>query len=184
MIKQLSFIAVFIIVGVMLGKPAWDRWGLPWYRAREYDDLLSAEGRKAEVDPRLLRAVIWQESRFEAIRIGKAGEIGLMQVTPTAAMEWAHVVQQEALDFSTLLDAHSNIAAGAWYLHRALQRWASRHDPLPYALAEYNAGLSNVRRWDKEAGGSMATNFADSIGYPTTQRYVREIIRRYRGGSL
>ena len=181
MIKRLSFIAVFIAVGMMLAKPAWDRWGLPWYRAREYDDLLREEGRKAEVDPRLLRAVVWQESRFDAIRIGKVGEIGLMQVTPPAAMEWARGTHRGELDFSTLLDARTNIAAGAWYLQRALRRWASRPDPLPYALAEYNAGLTNVRRWDDAAGGDTATNFTASIGYPGTQRYVRDIMRRYRG---
>lgn len=180
MIKRLSFIALFIVIGVMVGKPAWDRWGLPWYRARSYTDLLREVGGATAVDPRLLGAVIWQESRFEAIRIGKAGEIGLMQVTPVAALEWARAMQYKDFELSTMLDARTNIAAGAWYLQRALRRWASRSDPLPYALAEYNAGLANVRRWDNAAGGAAATNFMESIGYPGTQRYVREIIRRYR----
>ena len=68
------------------------------------------------MDPRLISAVIWRESRFDASCIGTAGEIGLMQVTEEAAREWAKARGQPAPTKVALFDVRTNIDAGTWYL--------------------------------------------------------------------
>ncbi|HOW98704.1 MAG TPA: lytic transglycosylase domain-containing protein [Kiritimatiellia bacterium] len=149
-------------------------------RLHRFDALILEAGRDYGVDPRLISAVIWVESRFREERVGKAGEIGLMQVTRTAAEEWAAENHDGLFTVLDLFEPRVNIRAGTWYLARGLQRWSDRPDPLPFALAEYNAGRSNALRWSRD-GGPDARAFLDAITYPTTRRYIRDILKRYRG---
>ncbi len=149
-------------------------------RVHRFDELIVRTGRHYGVDPRLIASLIWTESRFKADRVGKAGEVGLMQVMPAAAKEWAAAQKIRPLSREELFDPETNIRAGTWYLARAIRRWSDRPDPLPFALAEYNAGRSNAQRWAAESGPN-GRKFWDGIGYPTTKRYVKDILKRYRG---
>src|SRR5262249_14669891 len=88
----------------------------------------------------------------------------------------------------------TNIEAGTWYLAQALNRWKARDDPIPFALAEYNAGRRNVQRWVDEARtreeererqqpGSTDSRVSgeeltESISFPGTKAYVNAIRRR------
>lgn len=172
---------VFIIAGALLattiiglGRKAVGK----WRRYHAYDALVERIAAEYAVDPRLLWLVVARESRFDAMCRGKAGEIGLMQVTPAAAGEWAASEGRPPPAENDLLDPETNARAGAWYLARALRHWQHKPDPLPYALAEYNAGRSNARRWAAGDEGN-ADRFVTAITYPTTRAYVRNILRRY-----
>jgi soluble lytic murein transglycosylase len=147
------------------------------YYLRHRRQLQTASERYA-IPTRLLAAVVWEESRFRPQRVGSAGERGLMQVTTGAAAEWARAAAVRAPGPEALLDPGTNLLAGAWYLRRSLNRWAREPDPLPLALAEYNAGASRVRRW--RGGQPAGTDFLDAIEFPSTRRYVAEILARYR----
>lgn len=151
-----------------------------WWLARKYRPIIQAAGQRHGVDPDLIIAVIWQESRFRPREVGRRGEIGLMQVTETAAREWAQAVGVQHFRVRRLYDPVVNVDAGTWYLGRALRRWAHCSNPIPYALAEYNAGLSNAQRWYKK-GGTNAELFRKHITYPTTRRYIDNIMRDYEG---
>ena len=140
--------------------------------------ILDAAGRY-RVPPRLVAAVIWQESRFRPNCRGQAGELGLMQVMPNSGREWAKT--EGITDFSAvaLLNPATNVLAGTWYLGRAIDRWSHNHDPIPAALAEYNAGHSSAARWAGASSGAHQA-FVDSISYIPTRRYVQHIVRRFR----
>ncbi|OQW96107.1 MAG: hypothetical protein BWK77_06405 [Verrucomicrobia bacterium A1] len=155
--------------------------GALYWRVHRFDGAIWAAGTAYGVDPELLRAMIWRESRFDPGALGKAGEIGLMQVTPGAAAEWAAAESRSRPTRQELLDPKTNTRAGAWYIGRAIRRWSGRPDPVPFALAEYNAGLSNADRWARNA--TNALEFRERIGYPTTRKYVDDILARYRGGA-
>ena len=66
------------------------------------------------------------------------------------------------------------MAAGAWYLGRALRSWSARDAPVVFALAEYNAGRSNALRWAKDADDAEA--FLAAITYPSTRRYIQNVL--------
>jgi len=138
-------------------------------RLHVFDSLIVRVSREHGVDPRLVSAVIWRESKFDPNQVGAAGEIGLMQVTEAAGQEWAEAAQYPLFVKRDLFEPEVNISAGTWYLARAIERWSKFDDPLPYALAEYNAGQRNAR------------DFWESIGYPGTKQYVRDVLLRYRG---
>ena len=126
-----------------------------------------------KIDSRLVFALIWQESHFDPRRQGGAGEIGLMQVTSDAFWEWAKSQKGARPEKSHLFNTETNMLVGTW---------AKQDDPVPYALAEYNAGLSNARRWAALPGGNTATGFVAAVTYPTTRRYILEIQARARWG--
>ena len=148
-------------------------------RVTRYDDVIAAAATEYGVDPRLVSALIWQESRFRPGVVGPAGEVGLMQVTEIVGYEWAGRHARPDFDVDDLLDPEVNIRAGTWYLARAMQQWSHRPDPVPYALAQYNAGRSNALRW-AEGDQQDAQRFMESITYPGTRAYIERILRRYR----
>lgn len=151
-------------------------------KLHRYDRMIVEVSRTCSIDPRLITAVIWTESRFDPAAVGTAGEIGLMQVTETAAREWAAATHRKTFHRDDLFDPQTNLSAGCWYLARAIRYWQKKvPDPIPYALAEYNAGRSNARRW-ADPENPNATHFLERITYPTTQKYITLILQRYRGG--
>jgi soluble lytic murein transglycosylase len=159
-----------------------DRWRALG-RFDDYDALITDIAAKHGLDPMLIKAVIWRESAFQHDKMGTRGERGLMQVGEGAARDWAAAEKIETFVPTDLFDAKTNCDVGAWYLKKALVRWKAKPDPVPFALAEYNAGRTRVDRWiaatdlgDKATGADLLA----AIDFPSTRRYVEEIVRRYR----
>jgi len=150
-------------------------------RFHQFDNLIRTVAAEHELDPMLVKAVVWRESRFDPGKIGSAGERGLMQVSERAAREWARETQVANFHADDLLDAKTNLEAGAWYLRRAFQHWEHQKKPAVFALAEYNAGASRAQRWannDPEAPISDRA-FRNNIDFPGTRNYVTSVLQRY-----
>jgi soluble lytic murein transglycosylase len=156
-------------------------WASP-ARFRQYDALIESVAAENNLDPMLVKAVVWRESRLDPQKIGSAGERGLMQVSEKAALEWAGENKIDNFQPEDLFDPKRNLAAGSWYLHRAIEHWNVEPDPVPFALAEYNAGASRAQRWaGGEATAPMPTrDFLRNIDFPATRKYVESIVERYR----
>jgi soluble lytic murein transglycosylase len=156
-----------------------------WTDYRRFDPLIVKVAREYNLDPRLIKAVVWRESRFQADMTGRNGERGLMQVSEIAARDWAAAKGVRDLRPEQLLSPEMNLEIGTWYLSKAVQRWNSEDNAVPFALAEYNAGKSRVDRWIRTASQKRkgrpvtAETFQDSIDFPSTARYVRAILARY-----
>ena len=105
-------------------------------RFHQFDNLIRTVAAAHELDPMLMKAVVWQESRFDPRKIGSAGERGLMQVSERAAREWARETQVANFRSEDLLDPKTNLEAGGWYLRRAFQHWEHQKKPAVFALAE------------------------------------------------
>src|SRR6267143_3258132 len=60
-----------------------------WGDYHRFDTLITKVATEHGLDPRLVKAVVWRESRFQADMKGRNGERGLMQVTEVAARDWA-----------------------------------------------------------------------------------------------
>ena len=153
---------------------AWAGFG----RHSAYDDKIAAAAARNGVDPLLVKAVIWQESRFHPDKLGGHGERGLMQVTEPAAQDWATAEGIETFVPEDLLDPKTNIEVGTWYLGRALRHWSTQEDPLPFALGEYNAGRSRVQRW---SGGELITaeELRRAMDIASTRAYIAAVRARY-----
>ena len=155
-----------------------------FFRARyaRYDGWIVQASKRYGVSPSLVKAVIWRESRFHSDMLGAHGETGLMQITEGAALDWARAEKMETFAPTDLLDHKTNIEVGTWYLAQALKRWSGKDDPVPFALAEYNAGRTRVIRWEKNSGlggGFGAEDLHSIMNFPATRAYIRSIVDRY-----
>jgi len=156
---------------------------LHWWREgrleRSQDAPIRAAARRYNVDPALIKAVVWRESRFNPQARGRAKEIGLMQLQEDAAREWADAEHVQGFEHELCFDAGTNTLAGGWYLRKLLKRYAQTDNPLVYALADYNAGRGNVLKWTGGAGATNSDVFLEQIGFPWTRDYVKAVMNRY-----
>src|SRR5438128_119716 len=143
----------FVYLAVRSGDPSYTfyEWMSP-ARFQHYDHVIRAVAVEHHLDPMLVKAVVWRESRFDPGKHGSHGERGLMQVSEKAANEWARENKIDNFHVEELFDPKTNLEAGSWYLHRAVEHWKHQADPLPFALAEYNAGASRAQRADAKTG--------------------------------
>lgn len=129
---------------------------------RPYNRLISAAATEHQLDPALIRAVIHAESAFRPQVVSKKGAVGLMQLMPQTSAE---------LGVQDANHPEQNINAGSRYLAKLLKQ---HNNELTLALAAYNAGASNVRRY------KGVPPFAE------TQAYVERVVilhKRYQQQS-
>ncbi len=141
-----------------------------------FADLVLAEAQANGLDPLLLFALIWQESLFQGQAISQAGAQGLTQVIPPTG-EWI-ALQMRWPDYQAehLYRPYLNVKFGAWYLARQLEDFDNN---LFAALAAYNGGPGNARRWLELAGDGDEDLFVESISKAETRRYVEKVYEHY-----
>lgn len=124
--------------------------------AQPWHALIVKIANEYQVDHRLIKAVVYHESRFNMDAISKKGAIGLMQVMPNTAQRFG---------FSDLHNPEINLRAGTAYLKWLLAYFGNN---VRLTVAAYNAGEGAVKRY----GGVPP--------YQETQRYVANILRYYQ----
>ena len=172
--RGLWLVILFLLFAGLFGY--WRYWE---WRGHRFDDVILAASARYAIEPALVKAVVWRESWFDPQARGRAGEMGLMQIRAAAGQEWARAERIKTYSPAQLLDAGTNALAGAWYLRKLLRRYQPADNPLPYALADYNAGRSRVLQWNKGAAATNSAVFIEQIDFPGTRRYVRAVLRRY-----
>jgi soluble lytic murein transglycosylase len=164
--KLLWVVALGAIVAAALGYVL--RTSPPWYeRIRyplHYAEYIRVHAEAHHLDPALMAAVIYQESKFRPSVESSSGAIGLMQITPATARGIAIRTGGSAFRTSDLYNAEINIRYGAWYLDNLFAKY---HDE-KLVLAAYNAGQGNVDRW-------IAHH--EAIQFAETRAYVERVER-------
>lgn len=137
-----------------------------------HEDIIRQQAKEKGVDPALIAGVIYAESRFRDGQVSSAGALGLMQITPDTAHDIARRSGGIAFEIDDLAKPQVNIAYGAFYLRELLRHYGGNE---ALALAAYNAGLTNVDRWLREAGGQGRTFRVQDIPFPETRGYVQAV---------
>lgn len=148
-------------------------------RETQYDSVIAPIAEAEGVDPLLVRALIWRESRFNPLRKGAAKERGLMQVTPNVVIEWAHANKMDNPDLDDLFKPRTNITIGTWYLAKAIHHWKNTDDPILFGLGEYNAGRTNALRWVDSNDPASSAKYLNHIDYPGTRSYIQVVVDKY-----
>jgi soluble lytic murein transglycosylase len=153
-----------ILLGGVVG--LFERWRS--FRDHQYDEVIAVAAAKYGVDPALVKAVVWQESRFDADANGRSGEMGLMQIMRATAEDWAAFEGNKGFQASRLYDPAENVQCGAWYLKRLLRRYRDTDEAMVYALAAYNAGPTTITKWSKGESATNSAEFLKQMDYPGT----------------
>jgi soluble lytic murein transglycosylase len=164
-VKRLFWLVA--VVAILAGAFAYVNETRPgWYeRIRyplRYSEYVRVHAREHGLDPALLAAVIYQESKFNPSAKSSSGAIGLMQLTPSTAHGIAVRTHGDAFSTADLYDPEINIRYGAWYLHDLFAKYHSEK----LVLAAYNAGQGNVDRWEAEG---------KPIQFSETRAYVSRV---------
>ena len=144
-------IALLLAVGgfglyVVRSEPGWyDRLRYPL----RYEQIVRAHARNYRLDPALLAAVIYTESKFDASARSDAGAVGLMQLLPDTAKGIAVRTGGARFVLSDLDDPEINVRYGSWYLRHLIDKYGDERT----ALAAYHAGQANVDRWRAQGLG-------------------------------
>jgi soluble lytic murein transglycosylase len=176
--------ALLLVSGLALGAAAMIALLTPLFRVAVNDltlpltdqDIIRAQAAQKRLDPALIAAVIYAETKFDA-RPSSAGAQGLMQLMPQTAEFLAR--RSGATTFTTgdLSTPAVNIAYGSYYLRYLLDRY--RGDEV-LALAAYNGGETNVDRWVSEARARGRPLRISQIPFPETRAYVLRVLQAQR----
>jgi soluble lytic murein transglycosylase len=148
-----------LVLYVQSAEPSW------YYRLRyplSYEEIVRGHARNYDLEPTLLAAVIYQESKFDADAKSDAGAVGLMQLQPETAKGIALRTGGSRFRVEDLTDPEINVRYGSWYLRHLLDKYGDEET----ALAAFNAGQGNVDSWRKEGKG---------IAFAETRHYVDRV---------
>ena len=161
--------------GAATGWGGWDRVAV---RPRAYEALVEEAAARHGLDPNLLFAVMRVESVYQKHIVSYAGAIGLCQIMPRTGQLIADAKGERDFTTADLLDPAVNLDFAAWYLRSLIERFDGH---LPLAIASYNGGPHNVRRWLQDRPADMPLDvFLEHIPFGQTHRYVRRVLTHYR----
>jgi soluble lytic murein transglycosylase len=118
-----------------------------------------------------------QESSFDPYAVSHAGARGLMQLMSGTAREQAGKMGVGFDDYRLIRDPSYNVMIGSAYFNRLLNNW---NGSVPLAVAAYNAGSGNVRKWIDRYGDPRGQvdmlKWIEAIPYTETRAYVQRVI--------
>jgi soluble lytic murein transglycosylase len=170
----LVVLAVLALAYLETANPGW------WVRVRyplKYDSIVRGHARNYRLDPALLAAVIYQESKFRPRVKSTSGAVGLMQLLPDTARGIAVHTGGSQFRVDDLYNPEINVRYGSWYLRHLLDKY----DDERTALAAYNAGQENVDDWRRDGRGIA---FAETRHYVDHVEHLKTLYRRGYGAEL
>jgi len=162
---RLGLVGLLVLVLAGLGayvletEPVWyERLRYPL----RYEEYITGHAANYELEPQLLAAVVYQESKFDPDARSSSGAVGLMQLLPETGQGIADRTGGDDWTPEDLLNPELNIRYGAWYLRHLIDKYGEEE----LALAAYNAGQTNVDRWRERGVG---------IQFSETRHYVERV---------
>jgi len=164
-------VLVVALTAVVLALPTLKRIVRDLTLPLEYTSLIREQAHEKHLDPALIAAVIYAETKFDA-RTSPTGALGLMQIEPATAEFLAHRSGGTAFRIADLAEPAVNISYGAYYLRYLLNQYGGDET---LALAAYNGGQTNVDEWLARAHDAGVRFTIASIPFPQTRAYVTRV---------
>jgi soluble lytic murein transglycosylase len=158
---------LIVLILFLLHKPI-----MQTYFILEYKSQILACSKNNNLNPALVSAIVFVESRFDAVAESHKGALGLMQIMPATGRWVAEQLKWKQFSHLDLLDPQKNLEVGVWYL-AYLKHYFNDNESL--ALASYNAGHSNVSKWVENQVWDGDVVKLEKIPFPETKNYVFRI---------
>lgn len=165
---RLALVTALIVLVILGG-----RWLLLRAYPLEYWPIIERYALAKQVDPMMVAALIRNESDFDPKALSPPGARGLMQIMPETG-QWIALQMQIPYTDEMLWDPEYNIMLGCWYLENLSDEFAG---DLVLALASYNAGRNNVKKWLEENRWTGEHTTLRQIPFAETRTYVAKVLR-------
>lgn len=146
-----------------------------------YRDAILRATTKRKVDPRLVLALMRQESSFRPYVKSTAAARGLLQITIDTAMKYAPQAGYKNLEDDDLYKPETSITIGSEYIATLQKMFPNTPEAV---AASYNGGEDNAARWLKRARSTETFIFASEVGFAETKDYVFKVMANYRAYQL
>lgn len=154
---------------------------------KKYSETINKYSEAHKMNPYWVLSLIRQESAFQEKAKSSAGALGLMQLMPPTAREMGKRLGVKLRLPSSAWDPYINIRLGSKYLKQML---ISMDGHLPLALASYNAGIGNIRKWKAQredvnkitealSSDPLEELWIEELHWSETRFYVKAILRNY-----
>jgi soluble lytic murein transglycosylase len=126
----------------------------------------------------LAHGITRQESSFDRAAVSPVGALGMMQLMPGTAAETARKIGLPYARGRLTSDPSYNMTLGTSYFSTLLDQWGGS---VPLAVASYNAGAGNVRKWVAQNGdprmpGADMVRWIEDIPFQETRNYVQRVL--------
>jgi soluble lytic murein transglycosylase len=135
---------------------------------------------ESEAEKALVMGIIRQESRFDSNARSSANAMGLMQILPSTAKSLAKKIGVRYTEADLTENPQYNILLGSRYIGDLVNRFDGSYI---LAIAAYNAGPTNVKRWINNYGDprKMTSNYEvinwiERIPFKETRSYVQRVL--------
>jgi soluble lytic murein transglycosylase len=146
-----------------------------------YPGQVLSGAKEFHLHPALLLAVMRTESYYQPDILSVANARGLMQILPSTGRKISACMNLAPPHPEALFDPDTNIRLGAWYISALTKEFGGQY---PLAIASYNGGPFNVKRWVSQAEDNITMEeFIETIPFNQTRIYVKKILGtmyRYR----
>ncbi len=142
---------------------------------RAFSDAVDKAAAEFNVDPLLIWAIMRTESTYRAEVLSRSGAIGLMQIMPATGQDIAGRLKATITD-EDLKNPDINVRFGAFYVGAMIKQFEGDWDK---ALAAYNGGPGNVRKWSKSPLLTRAEDFPTVIRYEESREYITKVMDAY-----
>ncbi len=140
-------------------------WGVTYPLAFREDVAKNAAANA--IPESLVWAIMRTESNYFPAALSPVGAVGLMQIMPATAESMSKG------DSKRLTHPDLNIKLGTRHLKDLMESYDRN---LTLAVAAYNAGSGNVKRWQKGYGDLPEDEFIESIPFRETREYVKKVV--------
>lgn len=147
--------------------PNWAKLAYPIYY--QYD--INESGERFSINPHFIISLIKEESHFNKNIVSPVGAVGLMQIMPATAS----FMENRTVNTKDLQNTEYNIHIGTKYIDSIIDGLGNEM----FAVASYNAGYGNVRKWQKQIYDGDLDNFVEDIPFLETKVYVKKVFTSF-----
>jgi soluble lytic murein transglycosylase len=160
-------------------------------------DIIFNHSKVNNIDPYLVSAVIFEESRYVYDAVSWAGACGLMQIMPSTGKSIAKQINIDKFKKEMLSEPETNIKMGTWYLRCLISRFDNRvrgffaqkgipkkeseyHDIARIlALGSYNGGATRIGNIMDKYGVVDIDEFVENIHIRESREYIKKVLDSY-----
>lgn len=165
-LRGILFLIIIVIIGINFKNI------IKVFYPLQYQSLVEKYSHKYGLNKYLVYSLIRVESKFDPMALSNKNAAGLMQITGQTGKYIAKLIGDKEFKQEDLMIPETNIKYGCFYFRKLIRDFDGN---VNYALAAYNAGEGNVRKWltiDENGRKHLDT---ESIPYVETRKYVKKV---------